>query len=278
MVGSCWELTENCTSVCRVSLRQDWELHPSLALTKILRASFRVRVTVFSGRFADVSNRQLTALKVKFYAYFLHEIRAYQTCCFSRKRAHQKLVPVLSSSHVERNRVLASNIGSFPSHSVWFEGGSSNKTPRYAGLQILEPVSTIRLLVIPSISIVMKGVPCSRTNGTKDAMTAFSGVLGRREMPSLAPLSSFPDFLFLSENRVWVNGGLSREGPERLQRSVGHFTGGLEVFASLFRLVGYSRPKWLKPPRSKHLRASLVRELLVPEVIELRALVEDLFR
>ena len=33
-------------------------------------------------------------------------------------------------------------------------------------------------------------------------------------------------------------GGLSHEGPERLERSVGLFPGGLEVFASLFRLVG----------------------------------------
>jgi len=71
-------------------------------------------------------------------------------------------------------------------------------------IDMLDPVSTIRLLVTPSISTVMEGVPCSSKNETEDAMTAFSRVLRRRELPSLAPLFSFPGILFLPEDRVWV--------------------------------------------------------------------------
>jgi hypothetical protein len=71
-------------------------------------------------------------------------------------------------------------------------------------IEMLEPVSTIRLLVTPSISTEMEGVSCSSITETEGAMTAFSWVLRRRELSSLTLLSRFPNFLFLSEDRVWV--------------------------------------------------------------------------
>ena len=70
-------------------------------------------------------------------------------------------------------------------------------------IEMLEPVSTINLLVTP-LSTGIEGVPRSSITETEDAMTEFSGVLRRRELPSLTPLSRFPDFMFLSEDRVWV--------------------------------------------------------------------------
>jgi hypothetical protein len=54
-----------------------------------------------------------------------------------------------------------------------------------------DPVSTIRILVTPSISTEIEGVSRSNETESEGAMTAFSGVLWRREVPSLTPLS-FP--------------------------------------------------------------------------------------
>ena len=138
---------------------------------------FRVRVTVFSGRFADVNKRHLSALS----ASSVHEIRAYQTCCFSRTRAHQKPVPLLSSSHFEINRLLASNVESFPvtPYGLRRVAPTTLLDMRGCMIEMLEAVSTIRLLVTP-ISTVMDGVPCSSTTETENAMTAFLGVLRRR--------------------------------------------------------------------------------------------------
>jgi len=44
----------------------------------------------------------------------------------------------------------------------------------------LEPVSKIRLLVIPSITVDIVGVPCSKRMGTVSFVTAFSGAFGAK--------------------------------------------------------------------------------------------------
>jgi O-acetyl-ADP-ribose deacetylase (regulator of RNase III) len=44
-------------------------------------------------------------------------------------------------------------------------------------IDMLEPVSTIRLLDMPSISTDILGVPCSKVTGTGTFLTAFSGTL-----------------------------------------------------------------------------------------------------
>ena len=82
MVGSCWELAENCTSVCRVPRRQGWAVSLFNLNKDSERLALRVRVTMFAGRFADVSKRQLAALKVDFSAYSIHEIRAFALASF----------------------------------------------------------------------------------------------------------------------------------------------------------------------------------------------------
>jgi hypothetical protein len=79
--------------------------------------------------------------------------------------------------------------------------------------EIFEPVCIITLLVTPSISTLMEGVPWSNRTGTKVVVTAFSGVLRWRELPSLTPRSRFPDFLFfletLSSHRRGLIAGMS---------------------------------------------------------------------
>jgi hypothetical protein len=66
--------------------------------------------------------------------------------------------------------------------------------------EIEDTVSTIRILVTPSLFTEIEGVPHSNKSETEGAMTAFSGILRRRELSSLTPLSRFPDSLFLSAN------------------------------------------------------------------------------
>ena len=65
-------------------------------------------------------------------------------------------------------------------------------------IQTLEPVSIIRLLGIPSISIRTVGVPCSNTIETKDFM-ALSWGLRWKELPSFSPLIVPQIFLFPSD-------------------------------------------------------------------------------
>lgn len=121
------------------------------------------------------------------------------------------------ASYLERNRLLASDVESFPT-PYGFKGVALTSLLVMPGciIEMLETVSKTIILVTPSISTVMEGVPFSNRTATKGAMTAFSEVLRRRELSSLTPRSRFPDFSFLYENSV-----LSLEGYERLERSVG---------------------------------------------------------
>jgi hypothetical protein len=61
-------------------------------------------------------------------------------------------------------------------------------------IDTLEPVSTIRLLCLPSISTEMMGVPSSNVRGTGDFTAALSGGSSLEELPSSSPLIRFPDF------------------------------------------------------------------------------------
>jgi len=63
-------------------------------------------------------------------------------------------------------------------------------------MDMLEPVSKIRLLDIPSISADIVGVPFSNRMGTVSFVTAFSWVLRLKELSSFTPLSGFPDSWF----------------------------------------------------------------------------------
>jgi len=63
-------------------------------------------------------------------------------------------------------------------------------------IDTLEAVSKIKLLNIFSISADIVGVPCSNRIGTVSFLTAFSGALRRKELPSFTPLLRFPDSWF----------------------------------------------------------------------------------
>jgi hypothetical protein len=60
-------------------------------------------------------------------------------------------------------------------------------------IDILEPVSKIRLLATPSISTEKVGPPCSNMMETRDFSAALSGALRRKELSSISPLARFPD-------------------------------------------------------------------------------------
>jgi len=54
-------------------------------------------------------------------------------------------------------------------------------------IETLEPVSTISLLLAPSMSTVKEGAPLSNNIGTAFASTAFSGVTRRQKLSSFTP-------------------------------------------------------------------------------------------
>jgi hypothetical protein len=63
-------------------------------------------------------------------------------------------------------------------------------------IDMLEPVSKIRLLDILPISTETVGVPCSNKMETVHIITALSGAFRWKELCSFTPLSHFLDFLF----------------------------------------------------------------------------------
>ena len=102
-------------------------------------------------------------------------------------------------------------------------------------IDMLEPVSKIRLLGIPSIIADIVGVPCSNRmgTGTVSFVTAFSGALRRKELSSfyLARVSLNRGFLFALPSCMSVD--FSPEERETFERSLGFlFPGELVELAS----------------------------------------------
>ena len=68
---------------------------------------------------------------------------------------------------------------------------------RGCNIEALDPVSTVRLRGVPSISTEIIGVPCSSVTETGDFVTASSGAPRWKELSSFSPLIRFPDFSLL---------------------------------------------------------------------------------
>jgi hypothetical protein len=93
------------------------------------------------------------------------------------------------------NSLLAPNLEGFASDSVGFTEVhriSLRDTPGWS-IEVFEPVSKIRSRCTPSISAVIVGVLCSSKMEAVRLLTAFSGAQRWRELPSLTPLTRFPD-------------------------------------------------------------------------------------
>jgi hypothetical protein len=65
-------------------------------------------------------------------------------------------------------------------------------------IDTMEPVYKIRRLAILSISTEIVGAPNSNRTETENFLTALSGLTRWKELSSFTPLTSFPDFPFLS--------------------------------------------------------------------------------
>lgn len=74
-------------------------------------------------------------------------------------------------------------------------------------IDMLELMSRIRLLDIPSISTDIVGVPCSNRIGTLGLLTAFSGRLRWKELSSFTPSSRFPDLWLAYSLPFWFCAG-----------------------------------------------------------------------
>lgn len=64
-------------------------------------------------------------------------------------------------------------------------------TPGFS-IDTFDPVSTMSLLLVPSMSTTKKGVPRSNSIGTDFSSTAFLGVTRRQEL-SFTPRRRFPN-------------------------------------------------------------------------------------
>jgi len=140
---------------------------------------------------------------------------------------------------------------------------------------MLEPVSKIRLLDIPSISTEIVGVPCSNKMETIHIITAPAGAFRWKKLSSFIPISHFPFFFVSCLTPFFIpSEGLSQGERRHARRkhSLGFLLPGVVVkLTSLLSLVGHSS-EVSYPSHSKDLKAALVCQLLALRVVGLPTL------